>query len=67
MAENGARASGTPFRSFFAPADMLALAHEAGFRGAQHVPLSELAERYFSGRPDGFRPSTGEDVWVATT
>jgi methyltransferase (TIGR00027 family) len=67
MAEKGARASGTPFLSFFAPADMLALAHEAGFRTARHVPLSDLAERYFSGRTDGFAPSTGEDLLVATT
>jgi methyltransferase (TIGR00027 family) len=67
MAENGARASGTPFLSFFAPRDVLVLAHEAGFRGTRHVPLSELAERYFADRTDGFRPSTGEDLLVATT
>lgn len=67
MAENGARASGTPFLSFFAPPDMLALARDAGFRDARHVPLSNLAERYFADRTDGFRPSTGNDLLVATT
>jgi methyltransferase (TIGR00027 family) len=67
MAENGARASGTPFVSFFDPLEMLALAHEAGFRDARHVALSDLAERYFAGRPDGFRPSSGEDLLMATT
>ncbi len=67
MAEKGARASGTPFLSFFAPPDLLALARNAGFREAQHVPLSELADRYFAGRQDGFRPSSGEDLLVATT
>ena len=67
MAENGARASGTPFLSFFAPRDLLAIAHQAGFRDTRHVPLSELAERYFADRTDGFRPSTGEDLLVATT
>ena len=67
MAENGARASGTPFLSFFTPADMLALARQAGFRDVRHVPVSSLAERYFAGRTDGFRPSTGEDLLVATT
>jgi hypothetical protein len=46
---------------------MLALAREAGFRDARHVPLSDLAERYFAGRPDGFRPSSGEDLLMATT
>ncbi len=67
MAEEGARASGTPFLSFFTPPDMLALAGEAGFRDARHVPLSELAERYFAGRTDGFRPTSGEDLLVAIT
>ncbi len=67
MAERGARASGTPFLSFFAPSDMLALAREAGFREALHVSLPELADRYFAGRADGFRPSSGEDLLVATT
>ena len=39
----------------------------AGFADARHVPGRELAERYFAGRPDGLRPSTGEDLVVATT
>jgi hypothetical protein len=32
VAEKGARASGTPFISFFTPAEMLTLAREAGFK-----------------------------------
>jgi methyltransferase (TIGR00027 family) len=67
MAENGARASGTPFLSFFAPPDLMALAIDAGFRDARHVPLSELGRRYFAYRTDGFGPSSGEDLLVATT
>jgi methyltransferase (TIGR00027 family) len=63
----GARASGTPFISFYTPADMLALARQAGFTDARHVPGSLLAGRYFDGRPDGLRPSAGEDLLVATT
>jgi methyltransferase (TIGR00027 family) len=63
----GARASGTPFISFYAPEEMLALAGEAGFKDAQHVSGSSLAERYFADRTDGLRPSTGEDLLVATT
>jgi Leucine carboxyl methyltransferase len=39
----------------------------AGFARARHVPSSELAERYFTGRPDRLRPATGEDLLVATT
>jgi hypothetical protein len=46
---------------------MLALAREAGFKDAQHVSGSSLAERYFADRTDGLRPSTGEDFVVATT
>ncbi len=65
--EKGARASGTPFISFYTPQEMLALAREAGFRDAHHVSGSSLAERYFADRTDGLRPSTGEDFVVATT
>jgi methyltransferase (TIGR00027 family) len=65
--QQGARASGTPFVSFYRPDEMLAMAREAGFAGARHVPGSSLAERYFSGRGDGLRPSSGEDFVVATT
>jgi methyltransferase (TIGR00027 family) len=64
---DGARASGTPFISFYTPPEMLALAREAGFRVVRHVPGSSFAERYFAGRPDGLRPSSGEDLLVATT
>lgn len=67
MAMNGARASGTPFISFFRPPELLTLARHAGFRDARHVPISDLAERYFAARTDGFRPSSGEDLLVATT
>lgn len=66
-AEKGASASGTPFATVFAPADMLALAREAGFRDVQHVSGASLAQRYFAGRADGLRPSSGEDFLVATT
>ncbi|MFJ2766346.1 class I SAM-dependent methyltransferase [Streptomyces sp. NPDC087300] len=61
------RAEGTPFRSAYSPPEMLALADEAGFADARHVPGTALAERYFSGRSDGLYPSTGEDLLVATT
>jgi hypothetical protein len=33
----------------------------------RHVPGASLGERYFAGRGDGLRPSTGEDFVVATT
>jgi methyltransferase (TIGR00027 family) len=67
VSEKGARSSGTPFVSFYTPDDMLALASEAGFADLRHVSGSSLAERYFAGRADGLRPSSGEDFVVATT
>jgi len=64
----GAQASGTPFISFFTPAQMLALAREAGFKEAQHVASATLAERYFAGRTDGLRPPDhAEELLVART
>ncbi|GGK74243.1 class I SAM-dependent methyltransferase [Mangrovihabitans endophyticus] len=64
--ERAARADGTPFRSFFGPHDILALAKEAGFRHVEHVSAADLAERYFAGRADGLRPSTIEELLLAT-
>jgi hypothetical protein len=46
---------------------MLGLARDAGFAAVRHVPGSALAGRYFAARPDGLRPSSGEDLLVATT
>jgi methyltransferase (TIGR00027 family) len=66
-ATKGAAASGTPFRSFFTPNEMVAMAREAGFSDVKHVPGASLGERYFAGRSDGLRPSSGEDLVVATT
>jgi len=68
MAEKGARASGTPFLSFFAPPEILALAQEAGFREARHVSAAELTRRYFMGRTDDLRPpNNAEELLVANT
>ncbi|MFG2142181.1 class I SAM-dependent methyltransferase [Streptomyces sp. NPDC048650] len=62
-----AQAAGTPFISFYTPQEMLALARDAGFKDTRHVSGSVLAERYFADRTDGLRPSSGEDLLVATT
>jgi methyltransferase (TIGR00027 family) len=68
LAEKGARASGTPFISFFTPTEILTLAREAGFRKARHVSAADLAQRYFAGRTDGLRPpDNSEELLVATT
>jgi methyltransferase (TIGR00027 family) len=51
MSAAGAARSGTPFVSFYAPDEM----------------VRTLAERYFTGRTDGLRPSTGEELILART
>ena len=68
MAEKGARQSGTPFVSFFTPQEILALAHEAGFREARHVSAGDLTRRYFAGRTDNLRPpNNAEELLVANS
>ena len=66
-AAKGARTSGTPFISFYTPDEILAAASDAGFKTVRHVSGTSLGERYFAGRTDGLRPSSGEDFVVATT
>jgi methyltransferase (TIGR00027 family) len=66
MSQNGARSSGTPFISFFTPEEFLDLARSAGFSDVRHVSGRDLNDRYFAGRPDGLRMSTGEDFMIAT-
>ncbi|MGH9686220.1 MAG: class I SAM-dependent methyltransferase, partial [Candidatus Acidiferrales bacterium] len=64
--EKSALASGTPFRSFFSPSEMLALARDAGFKKVGHVSTADLNQRYFRDRADGLRTG-GEDFLVAST
>lgn len=67
-AEAGARASGTPFLSYFSPQDMVALARDAGFAAAEHVSAATLSQRYFAGRSDGLQPAANsEELLVART
>ncbi|MEO8797870.1 MAG: class I SAM-dependent methyltransferase [Polyangiaceae bacterium] len=62
----GARASGTPFISFFTPTEIVAMAREAGFREAEHVSAAMLTARYFANRTDGLcPPKNAEELLVA--
>jgi O-methyltransferase involved in polyketide biosynthesis len=62
----GAKASGTPFISFFTPPEMLDLARGAGFREVRHVSALDLGLRYFADRTDGLRPpANSEELLVA--
>jgi len=67
MVYERARAAGTPFNSFFRPAEILELAREAGFRDVRHISRNDIVQRYFTGRTDGLQPSSGEEFLVATT
>ena len=68
LAARAARASGTPFISFYTPTEMLTLARQAGLREAHHVPASLLAQRYFTDRADGLRPpDNAEELLIAST
>lgn len=67
-AAEGAKAAGTPFLSYFTPADMVAMARAAGFARAEHISAETLTARYFAGRTDGLRPPTNaEELVVAST
>jgi methyltransferase (TIGR00027 family) len=64
----GARASGTPFLSFFTPTQVLDLAREAGLARGEHVSAAVLTARYFADRSDGLRPpENAEELLVAGT
>lgn len=67
IAEKGARAAGTPFVSFFAPQEILALASEAGFKEARTVSTKDLEQLYFADRTDDLLPASGEVFLLATT
>ncbi|MDR2214521.1 MAG: class I SAM-dependent methyltransferase [Nevskiaceae bacterium] len=67
-AAQGAKASGTPWLSFFMPEQILSMARDAGFRKVEHVSALALAQRYFQNRTDGLRPPRdSEEFLVAST
>ncbi|MFI6865907.1 class I SAM-dependent methyltransferase [Nocardia sp. NPDC050406] len=67
FAEQGARASGTPFISFYSPDEMLALARQAGFGTVEHISSTAMTDRYFANRADGLRPAESEQMLLAKT
>jgi O-methyltransferase involved in polyketide biosynthesis len=64
--EKFARMAGTSFISLFSAAEITHLANEAGFRDVYHISATELSERYFSERTDGLKPSSAEELLVAS-
>ncbi|NMO93652.1 class I SAM-dependent methyltransferase [Actinomycetospora sp. TBRC 11914] len=63
----GAAAAGTPFRSFYAPDEIVARARSVGFREARVLTAAEVNARYFDDRPDGLRVTGAEEFLLATT
>ncbi|TGK08968.1 SAM-dependent methyltransferase [Leptospira fletcheri] len=61
-----ASAAGTPFLSFFRPPDILDLARKAGFSQVQYVSAEDLTRKYFVGRSDGLKLSSGEAFLIAS-
>jgi hypothetical protein len=43
------------------------MAREAGFGTVRHISSRSISDRYFSGRADGLRPSSGEELILAHT
>jgi len=62
-----ARASGTPFISYYTPDEIVALARDAGLSTVQTVTADDYTQRYFADRADGLRPFTTEELLIATT
>lgn len=67
IAEKGAHEAGTPFLSFFVPNEILALAHEAGFKDAKTISTKDMEQNYFMNRTDSLLPASGEVFLLATT
>jgi methyltransferase (TIGR00027 family) len=65
MSVKGARASGTPMISFFAPGETLALAREAGIKDASIVSTKDMEQLYFANRTDNLFPASGEYFMLA--
>ena len=67
MAEKGARASGTPFVSFFDPDEILTMAKNAAFKEAKTISTRDMEQSYFKDRTDDLLPASGEVFLLATT
>jgi methyltransferase (TIGR00027 family) len=67
LGEKGAREAGTPFVSFFAPNEIVALANNAGFKEVKTIATKDMKQLYFMGRTDKLEPASGEVFLLATT
>lgn len=66
-ASRGAKASGTPWISFYEPDEIVALAEACGFTAGEYVSTADIADRYLAGRADGLAAGSGEGILLART
>lgn len=59
--------AGTPFISFYSPAEMLELAQAAGFKHAACLMPNDIRQLYFEDRTDHLTTASGEVFLVAST
>lgn len=67
IAEKGAREAGTPMISFFTPDEIIALAHDTGFKEVKTISTRDMERLYFTNRADNLLPASGELFLLATT
>lgn len=65
MSIEGAKASGTPFVSFFSVEEIVKIAGETGFKEIQTISTKDMTEKYFKNRTDNLVPASGEFFLVA--
>ena len=62
MALASVAAAGEPWISFFEPGELASRLEELGFHRIEHLDPTEANERYFGGRRDGLRVTSGEHL-----
>ena len=67
QARRRARGSRNAVHQLLHPAGNAGTGPRRRLQDARHVSGAPLAERYFADRTDGLRPSSGEDLLLATT
>jgi O-methyltransferase involved in polyketide biosynthesis len=55
-------AAGEPWISFFEPDELASRLEELGFHRIEHLDPAGANERYFAGRGDGLRVTSGEHL-----
>jgi len=66
IANKGAQEAGTPFISFFSPAQISGMATQAGLKQARTISTKQMIPLYFANRIDQLVPASGEVFLVAS-